>query len=139
MSNLGPIQTNGATELTAEEILAALTSGLPVFTDRINQYSEALVPFNTETTVLSYLVPVGQTFYILGMKGWGDTNGEFFIKIDGTIVGGNRTTAALPACDSEFAVAPIKANTGSLITITAIIYTMTTHTMRANLLGGVIQ
>lgn len=138
MSNLGPIQTNGATEFTLDQILAALTSGLPTYTYRVNPYSEALVPFNVETTVLSYLVPVGQTFYIIGMMGWGDTTGEFFVKIDDTIVGGDRTTAAKPSCFRDYTAAPIKANAGSLITITATTYVITTHTMRANLLGGVI-
>lgn len=138
MSNLGPIQTNGATEATLEAIQVIIQSGLPTYTGRLNQYGEILVPFSTETTIISYVVPTGKTFYVLGMKGWGDTNGEFFIKINGSIVGGDRSTAADPSCQCDFTNAPIAANAGSLITISVITYVSATHTMRANLLGGIV-
>ena len=149
MSNLGPLQTNGATELTAEGIEALLAQFTflgsrllvdatitPIYTSRVNQYSDALVPYNTETTILSHLV--ASNLDILGMECWGDTNGEFFIKVDGTIVGGSRTTAAVPTCSTDYLNAPIQVNAGSIVTITATHYVPTTHTMRANLFGGVI-
>ena len=137
MSNLDSL--NDGVESSLDDILAIIASGLPSYTDRVNRYSEALVPYNTETTVLSYLVPVGQTFYVIGAVGWGDTDGEFFIRIDGTIVGGDRTTAAKPSCSLNYSTAPIKANAGSLITITTATYSSpSTHVMRATLLGGIL-
>jgi len=138
VSNLGPIQTNGATETTLEAIELLLQSGLPTYTGRVNQYGEILVPFNTETTILTYVVPVGQTFYILGINGWGDTNGEFFVKVDGNIVGGDRTTAAVPSCKVNYQAAPIPANAGSVVTISVVTYVATTHIMRAIILGGIV-
>lgn len=138
MSNLGPIQTNGATEATLQAIELLLQSGLPTYAGRVNQYGEILVPFNTETTILTYVVPVGQTFYILGMNGWGDTNGEFFIKVDGNIVGGDRTTAAVPSCRPNYQAAPIPASAGSVVTISVVTYVPTTHIMRAIILGGIV-
>lgn len=138
MSNLGPIQTNGATEVTLQAIELLLQSGLPVYTGRVNQYGEILVPFNTETTIISYVVPTGQTFYILGMNGWGDTSGEFFVKIDGNIVGGDRTTAAVPSCKANYQAAPIPASAGSIVTISVITYVPTAHIMRAIILGGIV-
>jgi hypothetical protein len=140
LSNLGPLHHNPTgvqdTSIVSPNPIPVTISGLPAYTSTWNQYSEALVPFNTETTILSHLVT--STFYILGIEGWGDTCGEFFIKVDGTIVGGSRTTAAIPTCFTNYTSAPIQVNAGSIVTITATHYVPTTHTMRTNLFGGII-
>lgn len=102
----------------------------------VNEYSELLVPYATVTTVLMYTVPISTSFLIKQVNGWGDTNGEFLIKVDGTVVGGGRTTAADPNFLGNYLSAPITATTGQLVTITAEHYNMTSHIMKANLMGS---
>lgn len=114
------------------------TSGIPVFTSTVNSYSETLVPFATPTTILTYLVPVGQTLYVTEAIGWGDTNGEFLIKVNGITKGGGRTTAADPNFQGEYISAPIIAMAGDTVTIVAEHYNPASKTMKANLLAGIV-
>jgi len=113
------------------------SSGGTGFANTINSYSETLVPFNTETTILTYIVPDGQTLSILGVVSWGDTDGEFLIKVNGITKGGGRNTAATPVFFGDYRSAPIVANAEDTITITANHYNPSSRTMKANLLGGV--
>lgn len=91
------------------------------------------VPFGIETTVLSYtpLLP----FSITQVVGWGTYDGEFLIRINGTIVGGGRTSAADRTLDIEYESAPIPVGSGQLITVTILEYGPGTHQFRVNLLG----
>jgi hypothetical protein len=158
MSNLGPLQTDVATEPTLEAIEALLQqftfnagdlnvtgtfvevpSGLPAYTSRFDDYAEVLVPYNTETTIVSYTVPVGHTGYVIGFVGSGDTVGEFYVRVDGTKVGYGRSSASDPTCPISYADAPIPASPGQIITVSVITYeNAATHTMRANLIGGLV-
>lgn len=107
------------------------------FANTINTYSETLVPFATVTTILTYTVPVAQTLNVTEIIGWGDTSGEFLIKVNGITKGGGRSTAAVPTFTGDYRSAPIVAVAGDLVTITAEHYNPSVKTMKANLLGGI--
>lgn len=100
-----------------------------------NIYSEALVPYATVTTILTFVVAT-DTFNISGFIGWGDTCGEFLLKVNGITKGGGRTTAAEPITTPNYLNGPVPTILGDVITITAEHYTVTSHTMKANLIGG---
>lgn len=101
----------------------------------INFYSEALVPYATVTTILTFIVATA-TFNISSFIGWGDTCGEFLVKVNGVTMGGGRTTAATPTFTGDYSQGPIPTVLGDVITITAEHYNTTSHTMKANLIGG---
>lgn len=117
--------------------VANSTSGIPAFDSTVNIYSEALVPFNTETTILTYTVPANQRMYVTQVHGWGYTNGEFVIKVDGDAKSGGFTSAAEPNYDGNFVSAPIVADAGQVVTITLSHMNPAAKTMKANLLGGI--
>lgn len=56
--------------------------------------SATLVPYNTETTVVSYTVPTGKTFYLVGFIGSGDINGRFYLYLNGVLKFVLRSTVA---------------------------------------------
>jgi hypothetical protein len=146
MSNVTPIRVTGLfTPSGTQDVNIVGPDPLPVqvvsevdFANAVNVYSEALVPYATPTTILSYTVPAAVTFYLTQVMCWGDTNGEFLIKVDGVTAGGGRTTAADPNFPGNYSTAPIVATTGQIVTITAEHYNVATKTMKANLMGGKI-
>lgn len=100
-----------------------------------NVYSQALVPFSSVTTILTFVVAV-PTFTVFSFIGWGDTVGEFLIKVNGVTKGGGRTSAATPVFTADYTFGPIPTVLGDVITITAEHFYTATHTMKANLIGG---
>lgn len=108
------------------------------YANTVNTYSETLVPFATVTTILTYTVPAAQTLNVVEIIGWGDTSGEFLIKVNGITKGGGRSTAATPTFTGCYKSAPIVAVAGDVVTITAEHYNPSAKTMKANLLGGII-
>jgi len=113
------------------------SSGGTGFSTTVNSYSETLVPFATVTTILTYIVPDGQTLNITGVLCWGDTSGEFLIKVNSMTKGGGRSTAADPNFQGDYRSAPIIANAEDMVTITAEHFNPSSKTMKANLLGGI--
>jgi len=139
VSELGTLPFQVVDATIAGGQITVSPAGLPVYTGFVNIYAEVLVPYNTETTVVSYTVPAGHTVYVNGLRGSGDTCGEFYVKIDGSTIGYGRTTASTPTCASDYLQAPKAAMAGQTITITCITYeNAATHTMRASLLGGYV-
>jgi hypothetical protein len=119
--------------------VVVISSGIPAFDSTFNSYSEGLVPFDTPTTILTYTVPALEVVYVLGMVCWGDTDGEFFIYVDGIQRGGGRTTAATPTFTGDYTAAPISATAAQVITIKVNHYNPASKTMKANLLGGIVN
>jgi hypothetical protein len=146
MSNLTPIRVIGTfapsgtqnVDIISPIPLPVIIVGDATFANVVNVYAELLVPYATVTTILSYTVPVGVTFHIAQVEGWGDTNGEFLVKVDGVTKGGGRTTAADANYYGNFISAPIPATAGQVVTITAEQYqpSMGAYVMKANLMGG---
>ncbi len=84
----------------------------------INQFaSNATVPKSSETNVLSYTVPTGKTFRITGWDGWGDNDGEWFVRVDGTQVHGGRTSIAEPMSQNAFFLDYIEVQSDEVVTI----------------------
>jgi hypothetical protein len=146
MSNITPIRVTGTltpsgtqdVEIISPIPLPVVIVGEETFANAVNIYAEMLVPYGTVTTILSYTVPASVTFYCTQVNGWGDTCGEFLIKVDGVTAGGGRSTASDPNFFGNFVTAPIVATTGQVVTITAEQYqpSMGTYNMKANLMGG---
>jgi len=129
------LETDGQNNLYVN--LAQDSTGGTGFANTVNSYSETLVPFATVTTILTYTVPALQTLHVTEVIGWGDTSGEFLIKVNGLTKGGGRSTAADPNFLGDYRGAPIVAMAGDVVTITAEHYNPSAKTMKANLLGGI--
>lgn len=102
---------------------------------KTNLYGTQLTAPGIETTLISYVVPVGKTFSVTDMIGWGQYDGEFLIKVDGTEVGGGRTSPSFRTLSLSYLNAPITVNAGSGVTVTITQYSTSAETMKANLLG----
>jgi hypothetical protein len=129
------LETDGTNNLYVN--IAADSTGGTGYANTVNSYSETLVPFATVTTVLTYVVPLAQTLNILEVIGWGDTSGEFLIKVNGITKGGGRSTAANPNFVGTYQSAPIVATAGDTVTVTAEHYNPSPKTMKINLMGGI--
>lgn len=91
------------------------------------------VPSGIETVVLTYS-PV-LPFYLSQFVGWGTYDGEFLVRVNGTIVGGGRTSAADRTLNIIYEVAPVLVSSGATITVTILEYGPGTQQFRVNLLG----
>jgi hypothetical protein len=105
-------------------------SGTPV-----NVFGQITAPYDTETVIVTYTVPTAKTLAIAHIIGWGDYDGEFFVRVDGTQVGGGRNSTAdrtliLPYNGTVLATA------GQVVTVSIIMYSTHTETFKANILGG---
>lgn len=103
--------------------------GLP-----INQFGSVSVPSSTETTLVTYIVPMTKTLLIKQVVAWGDYDAEFFIRVDGTQVGGGRSSPSDRTLVLSYA-APIMANAGQTVTVAAMQYAPSAQTMNSNLVG----
>lgn len=91
------------------------------------------VTSGVETTILSY-TNTGIS-YITQIVGWGTYVGEFLLRINGTIVGGGRTSTAEQTLNISYEAAPISTSLGDTITLTILEYGPGLHQFRCNLLG----
>jgi hypothetical protein len=89
-----------ATEATLLAILASLTgtSGAPV-----NTYGEiAAVVSGVLTTIVSYTVPVGKTFYLRHATSSGENIGSFWLEVDSVKQSAKRTWHGTLSVDFHF-------------------------------------
>ena len=103
--------------------------------NRVNTYSSNLVPFNTETTILSYLVPTGHNFNIREVKVWGDYYCEVLIKINGIQIGGTRIQCTERDRTIDYTEEPIPVRSAQLVTISIIHDGHGSINFHSNLLG----
>jgi hypothetical protein len=96
----------------------------------VNIFATADATYGVETTILSY-TNVGIT-WVTQVVGWGQYDGEFLVRINGTIVGGGRTSAADRTLQLNQPFATIA---GDVITVTILEYGPGTQNFRANLIG----
>lgn len=106
------------------------------YVNPVNVFGEVDVPFATETTIVSYTVPLTKTFDLTGAICWGEYVGEVFVRVDGVQRGGGWTTAAQITLDLEFDDAPVIATPGQVVTVSIIHYKAATRHFKANILGG---
>jgi hypothetical protein len=78
-----------------------------------------LVPSNTETTVVSYTIPVGKTFHGVGWTASGDVDAIYRFKINGVLKMVARSSVAWPTIQMEFFLATPKGTAGQLVVVTA--------------------
>lgn len=81
--------------------------------------SATLVPSNTETTVASYTVPTGKTFYFIGFVGSGDVHGVYKLYVDSTAKLGGRSSVAVPTVAVNFPYAVFAALEGETVRVKA--------------------
>ena len=96
----------------------------------INIFATADATYGAETTILSY-TNVGID-WVMQVIGWGQYDGEFLVRIKGTIVGGGRTSAANRTLQLQ---EPFPTILGDVITITVLEYGPATQNFRCNLIG----
>ena len=81
-----------------------------------NLYDDALVPFNTETVILTYTVPLTKIFEIQQIELWGDYFGEYFVRVNGTQKGGTNVSSAERSKTLQYP-ASIVAIAGDVVTV----------------------
>src|SRR3974390_559052 len=87
---------------------AGSNSGISNISD-VNVYSSATANFNVETNILTYTVTMGQTLSIDSIEVWGDYFAEWFVRINGTQVGGTNLSAAERSKTLQYSNGPIPA------------------------------
>lgn len=126
LSDLNQFQFSGSSLL----VTTTGTVGTPV-----NEYAENLaVPPNSTTTLFTYTVPVGMTYNINGLIGWGTYDGEWIITINGSNVGGGWSSPTNRTLQLDYNVIPIVASAGSIVEVTITNYASSSQTFRMNLL-----
>ena len=83
----------------------------------LNLYQTNTANFNVETNILTYIVPDGITLNIDTVEVWGNYFGEWFIRINGTQVGGTNISSAERSKTLDYTAAPIAANSEDTVTI----------------------
>jgi hypothetical protein len=101
-----------------------------IATTTINIFATADATYGIETTILSY-TNIGIT-WVTQVIGWGQYDGEFLVRINGTIVGGGRNSTA----DRTLSLKePFATTLGDVIIVTILEYGPGTQNFRANLIG----
>lgn len=76
-----------------------------------------LVPTSSETTVVTYTVPVGKIFYFVGLNASGNANAMFKLYVAGNTVLAARTSVANLTITISYSHSPIKVAAGDTISI----------------------
>lgn len=79
--------------------------------------SVSLVTSDTETTITSYIVPVGSVFYFLGFLGQGDVHAVYRIYHASTAKMSGRTSVAVPTVQVSFSYAIFSAEAGETVSL----------------------
>ncbi|NCA14141.1 MAG: hypothetical protein EBS89_08420 [Proteobacteria bacterium] len=83
-----------------------------------NTYDDVtLVPTSSETTVVTYTVPVGKVFFFVGLNASGNANAIFKLYVDGSVVLAARTSVANLTATISYSHSPIKVAAGDTISI----------------------
>lgn len=100
-----------------------------------NTFDEAVVSSATETTVVSYTVPVDKTFYFIGLNASGNANALFKVYVDGNSTLAGRTSVANLTLSINYSYSPIKVNAGNTIAIKATHYASVNCNFEGTILG----
>ena len=101
-----------------------------------NLVNEITAPYATETPIVSYTVPVNKEFNITKVIGWGDYDGEFFVRIDGVFMGGGRNSTANRTLTLMYEMGPIMATAGQLIEVSIFHYSPSMQIFKVTVEGG---
>lgn len=104
---------------------------------QLNVFSSASVPAGgIVTTILTHTVPVGKTDHIGTLVCWGDVDADYQLKVNGTQVGGGRSSIAVPTLVVSYGNGAIPAVAGDVITVTAQQFSGGPHVMKASIAGS---
>lgn len=103
----------------------------------VNQYSSNSVPFNTETTILSYVVPTGHSFYLDKISVWGDYFCEVLIRDNGVQVDGCRIQCTERFKEMDNKEAPLFVRQGHTLTVSIIHDAVGTVMFHSKILGRI--
>lgn len=81
------------------------------------RYGNAMVPFNVETTLVTFTVPSGQILTPTGLEVWGDYYGEIFLRVNGEQYGGAALASTDRTIQLNFGAYGIPVTEGQNITI----------------------
>lgn len=123
--------STGALRVNLVESISVENQG---FASLINLFGRVIVSPFVETTLISYVVPASYQLQVTDVVGWGDTDGEFFIRRNGDEIGGFRTspverTYKLSRCSFLF-------NAGDVLDINSLHYADHNNNMKLNIFGG---
>jgi hypothetical protein len=77
----------------------------------------SLVLTGIETTVVTYTVPVGKTFYFIGLNTSGNANALYKLYVDGSVIIAGRSSVANLTLNLTYSYSPIKVVAGDTIAI----------------------
>lgn len=107
--------------------------------DSVVEYGVAtLIPSATETTIVSYVVPVGKTFHGIGFVATGNSHGLFRMYFNGVAKIAGRSSVAVPTMDISFKQATTTALAGQTVTIKVTHYAPSTADFEGTILGYLI-
>lgn len=111
------------TDLTGNEYGIVVRSLSTFPSNTVTEFDQnAAVSDNTETTIASYTVGAGATFYFTGVVANGDLPGRFRLYVDSNPVLSFRTVSSAPSIQQSFSMPPFTANTGQVVTLKVIHY-----------------
>lgn len=101
--------------------------------DTIYLRDEAICPVGSETLLVSYAVPTGESFSLKRVLVGGDNIAKYLVKINGDIVGTKRTWWT--RFDDDLPFDNLKVNGDDILSVYAINRGATVETLEATILG----
>lgn len=132
VTNIVPVSQSGiwTVNLATEPTIDIGEVSIKPASTTVNIFATADASYGAETTILSY-TNVGIK-WITQVIGWGQYDGEFLVRINGTIVGGGRNSTANRTLQLQEPFATVN---GDVITVTILEYGPGLQNFRANLIG----
>lgn len=88
--------------------------------DPVVEYGEITgIGSGSETTVVSFIVPIGKTFNVSGFVASGDVDAQYFLRVDGVLTIVSRTTSANLTTDISFKLSFPIATAGQTVALRA--------------------
>jgi hypothetical protein len=98
---------------SSDSIISIKLPGISIVNfDEITSISD-----NTETTIVSFIVPVSSTFGIVGFVGSGDIEAKYSLKVDGITKLVARSTSSSPTIELSFQLAHPLAVAGQTVAL----------------------
>lgn len=97
-----------------------------------------LVANGIESTITSYTVPMGKTFFFLGFLASGNTNALFKLYVNSDVVLAGRSSVANLTLSLNFPVSPLQLEAGSTIILKTIHDTNASCDFEGTILGYIV-
>ena len=116
--------------------LRVIVDNTPSASTALNKYGSVSVAPNTPTVIATYTVPTGKTLDVDAFVVWGDVDAAWTLSVDGTPVGGTRTSPS-KLSDSIAYTVSIPVAAGSTVQVQATHYASSSQLLYANLEGNI--